>query len=77
MRLGNGCVRDLVSGKGTDFLLVGRVVDPFLRSLDGGLALFNRSGQLAVEVGSIAELGISGLFLRRGRMGISCEIRPL
>jgi hypothetical protein len=77
MRLDNGCVRDLVGGKGTDFLLVGRVVDPFLRSLDGGLALFEGSGQLAVEVGSVAELGVGSRFLRRRRTSVRCEIRPL
>jgi hypothetical protein len=60
-----------------DFLLVGRVVDPFLRSLDGGLALFEGSGQLAVEVGGVAELGVGGWFLRRRRTSVRCEIRLL
>jgi hypothetical protein len=70
-------LRDLVIGEDADFLLVGRVVSPFIRRFDGGLALFNGSGQLAVEVRSIADLSVGGLFLRRGRASGRREIRSL
>jgi hypothetical protein len=77
MRLDNRRVRGLVGGKGTDFLLVGRIVGPFLGSLDGSLALFNGSGQLAVEVWSVSDLSVGGLFLRCGRASGRREIRSL
>jgi hypothetical protein len=70
-------VRDLVIGEGKDFLLVGRVMSLFLRSLDGSLALFDGIGQLVVEMRSISELSIGGLLLRCRRTSSGGEIRSL
>jgi hypothetical protein len=70
-------LRDLVIGEDADFLLVSRVVSPFIRRFDGGLALFNGSGQLAVEVWSVSDLSVGGLFLRCGRASGRRERRSL
>jgi hypothetical protein len=73
----NKRVRDLVGGKGTDLLLVGRIVGPFLGGLDGSLALFDGTGQLAIEMRSVAKLVISCPFLGCGRASVRGEVRRL
>jgi hypothetical protein len=77
MRLEEEHVRDLVAGKGTNRLLIARVADPLVGGLGGSFALLDRSGQLLVEMGSIAELSVGGLLLRCRRTGVHGEIRRL
>jgi hypothetical protein len=77
MHLYNEYVRDLVGRKGTNRLLIGRIMGPFLGSLDRSLALLDGIGQLAVEMRSVSKLVISCLFLRHGRASGRREIRSL